>query len=246
MLIRSILDVIFPRFCVMCGKQRLTVEEEIICLHCNASLPRTFNWQNPTDNTLAMRFWGRVPVEKATAYFHYQAHSDTANLIYSMKYNGRSDVAKELGAMMGRELKDFLSDIDLIVPVPLSRSRLHSRGYNQTEEMAKGMLRTTGIPYARNLLLRSTFILSQTKLSHEDRNENVEGAFMLNHGTLRIVTPKGGEKIKAPLVADYLKGKHILIIDDVITTGSTTSECAKQLLSIPNIRISIAGAATAS
>lgn len=244
MLLRSILDVIFPRMCVMCGKERLTADEPLVCLQCNTALPRTFSWLNPTDNAVKQQFIARADIDKVVCYLHYQPQTDSTNIIYAMKYKGKDFVARELGAMMAREMRDFFSDIDFIVPVPLSRDRLHERGYNQSEELARGIMRITGTPYIPNLLIRTSFRCSQTQLSQSERIDNVAGAFMLNHDTLRIVSPKGKTKLRAPLTTDFFHSKHLLLLDDVITTCATTLECSRQLLQIPNISLSIASAAT--
>lgn len=167
-------------------------------------------------------FWGLIPVERAAALFYYAAHSETSNILLALKYYGKHDVGIDMGKLMADELmpSGFFEGIDLLVPLPLERKRQRARGYNQSEMLAKGISITTGIPYSNKAVKRTTFNKSQTKLNKWERMENVSNCFLLSKPEL-------------------LKGKHILLIDDVLTTGSTLLSCAEVLTQAEDIKISI-------
>lgn len=223
----KLLDIIAPRTCAQCGA-RLAPTEEGVCLGCLLELPRTEHWRQPYDNPVAHLFWGRLDIEKAAAYFHYVSGSEAARIIHAMKYYGRYDLGETLGRVAAREFaaEGFFRDIDIIVPVPLARNRRRHRGYNQSEEIARGVAQTTGLPMETKAIKRKKYRKSQTSLSRLERLENVEGIFTLAS-------------------AERLEGKHVLIIDDVVTTGATIIACASQLAAIPGIKISVMALATA-
>lgn len=217
-----LLDFISPRPCAVCGA-RLAVTEEEVCSVCNLHFPRTDFHLHPIDNKLAKLFWGLVPIERAAALFYYEPHSVTSHLVYMLKYFGHIEVGTVMGRMMGRELGEsgFFDDIDIIVPVPLSKKRQRERGYNQSEELAKGIGLTTGIAVETHGVRRTTFRRSQTQLSDWERRENVAGLFCIG---------KRG---------DTLAGKHVLLVDDVVTTGATLVACANALKELEGIRFSV-------
>lgn len=219
--IHHLLDVVAPRFCVVCH-HRLSVSEQVICAACNLHLPRTYFCQHPLDNMLARLFWGIIPVERAAALFYYEAGSQTANILYDLKYHDHPEIGNVMGRMIAREFSEagFFEGIDVIVPVPLSRSRQFWRGYNQSLELARGISNVTGIPVARNAIRRLRFNKTQTHLGHTDRRENVDGVFQLKDATL-------------------IEGRHVLLVDDVITTGATMTSCAQELLKANNVRLSL-------
>jgi len=167
-------------------------------------------------------------VESATSLFLYNKDSQYSKLLYDLKYSGMKDLAKFLGARLGRELKssDFFMDIDVIIPVPLHRRKKRIRGYNQAEWIVKGI--TDVFPREVNLksLQRTSFTSTQTKKSKEERWKNVEGKFAVSH-------------------QDSIKNKHILLVDDVLTTGSTIEACAHVLLAVEGVKISVATLAKA-
>ena len=194
-----------------------------MCCSCMFGLPLTHFANSPYDNIMARMFWGLFPLEKAAALSYYEPNTEFSRVIHAMKYFGRQDVGIHLGELLARTLQenDFFSDIDVIIPVPLSKERLKERGYNQTSLVAKGMANITGIAVAEGILERTEFAVSQTHLNIYERRENVNKAFRLNDGS-------------------RLSGKHLLLIDDVMTTGATLTSCATQLLTIEDVRISIA------
>ena len=216
-----LLDLISPRVCVVCGK-RLAATEDVICNKCNFHLPRTRFSTNPYENEMAKLFWGQIPVERAAALFHYESHAETANIIYQLKYKDHPEIGPFMGRMVATELKrdGFFDGIDGIVPVPLTKERLRQRGYNQSEEIAKGVSEITGLPIINDVVRRTLFKGSQTRRWRWERQENVEFAFKLINGE--------------PLI-----GKHLLIVDDVVTTGATIIACAKELVKAGNVKISI-------
>ena len=219
--ITRILDFISPRLCVVCG-HRLSPTERSLCGVCLFHLPRTDFHQKPLDNPMAQLFWGLAPIEKAAALFYYHPHSETAQLVYRLKYNNRPDIGEDMGRVMACELQatDFFSDIDVLLPVPLASKRLRQRGYNQSEQLAIGISDITHLPIVTKALRRKHFQQSQTTLNRWQRQENVEDTFWLKDGS-------------------QLQDKHVLLIDDICTTGATLISCANTLKDIEGIRISV-------
>ena len=216
-----LLDLISPRLCVVCG-QRLTISEEAICSKCNLHLPRTGFQQDPYENEMAKLFWHQIPIERATSLFYYEAHSETANILYELKYKSHPEIGEVMGRMMAKELQPsgFFDEIDGIIPVPLAKKRLRQRGYNQSLEIARGISEMTGLPIYNKVVRRNAFEGSQTSKGRWERNENVEGVFELKDATA-------------------IQGKHILIVDDVVTTGATVIACAQELCKAGNVKVSV-------
>ena len=218
---RRLLDLIAPRLCVVCG-HRLSVTEEVICSKCNFHLPRTGFHQDAYENEMARLFWAQIPIERATAFFYYEPHAETANIIYELKYKNHPEIGTTIGRMLAKEIQPagFFNEIDEIVPVPLARKRLHQRGYNQSKEIAQGISEITHLPINNNAVRRIVFEGSQTNKGRWERHENVEHVF---------------ELVDAASVCN----KHLLLVDDVVTTGATCIACAKALCQAGNVRISI-------
>ena len=215
------LDFISPRLCVACGR-RLSPTERSLCSVCQLHLPRTAFQFSPQDNPMAQLFWHLAPIERAAAFIYYQPHSEMARMVYRLKYRNSPDVGEDLGRLMATDflLAHYFDDIDLLLPVPLTRKRQHQRGYNQSEMLARGISDVTHLPMAPKALKRQVFRESQTHLSRHERQENVDGIF--------VVTD-----------TEILKGRHVLLIDDICTTGATLTAYAKALASIEGIRISV-------
>lgn len=216
-----LLDFISPRQCVVCGR-RLTPSERSLCTVCVLHIPRTNYHLEAYDNPMNRLFWGLAQVERATAYFHYEPHSELARLVYALKYRQRPDIGEDMGRLMACELmpSGFFEDIDVLVPVPLSRKRLRQRGYNQSEMLAQGISDVTRLPLATNVLRREHFRQSQTALGRRERQENVEGVFVQKRAT-------------------SLAGRHVLLVDDICTTGATLLACIKALKDVDNLKISV-------
>lgn len=213
----------FPRLCDGCSKPLLP-EEDVLCLNCNIyNLPRTAYHHLPENETM-LRFSGRFPFEKATSFAYFTAEGLLQHLLHELKYKDRKDIGLFLGRQLGYDLKQTLwaSTIDMIVPVPLHPRKEESRGYNQSTIIATGIAEVLSIPLApTEALVRTRDTESQTQKSREERIDNMQDAFAIQ-GT------------------DAFQHKHLLLIDDVLTTGATLEACALALLQVPGVRISIA------
>lgn len=216
-----LLDLVAPRRCACCGA-RLSPTEEVLCAPCLLRLPRTHQWLHPLDNQLARLFYGLFPVEKAAAYIFYQPHDSTAYPILQLKYRSKPWIGVALGRCMAREMASsgFFDGVDALVPVPLSFHRQRKRGYNQSERIARGISQVTGLPVATGALKRIRFGRSQTQLTHEERRENVRGLFKL-------------------VDARRVEGLHVLLVDDIVTTGSTMWAAAEPLMQVRGITVSV-------
>lgn len=223
-----ILDLLTPSTCHVCGS-RLPAGADVLCPVCDARLPRTGYWQHPYDNTMARMFYGRIPIERAAALFFHQPHSLTARVIYDMKYCNRPLTAVAMGRQLARECSvgGFFDGIDVIIPVPLTRRRQHGRGYNQSERLAQGISEVTGLPVVADAVRRTRFNGSQTSLDRRSRAANVEGAFSLRR-------------------ADAVSGRHVLVVDDVVTSGATAIACAEAACAAGDVRISVLSLAVAT
>ena len=217
----KLFNLVSPRQCVMCGC-RLAAGENVICTACNFDLPRTGYSANPYDNEMARLFWWRIHIERAAALFFYRAHSDSSKIIYSLKYLGHPEVGEQMGRMVAEEFMPdgFFNGIDAILPIPLARKRQLSRGYNQSMEIARGVSEITHLPIIKNAVKRKSFSASQTNLNRWQRNDNVKDVFILKNNK-------------------PLEGKHILIIDDVVTTGATIISCATELAKASGVKFSV-------
>ncbi len=215
------LNLISPQACPVCGG-RMTVGEALVCGKCNLQLPRTGYSGNAYRNEMAKLFWLQIPIERAAAWFFYEAHSPVSRLLYRLKYANHPETGEEMGRMMAQEMQadGFFDGIDAIIPVPLTRKRQRERGYNQSMEIARGVSGITGIPILKQVLVRTSFAESQTRKDRRGRHDNVESAFRLNKNIA-------------------LQGKHLLIIDDVVTTGATITACGKQLMKAGEVKISV-------
>ncbi|MBR1548644.1 MAG: ComF family protein [Prevotella sp.] len=216
-----ILDFISPRHCVVCSR-RLAAAEGSVCSVCMLHMPRTTYQFTPTDNPMAQLFWHLVPVERAAALVFYEPHSEMARIVYALKYGDRPDIGEDMGRLMAEEMQlaRYLEGIDLLLPVPLSPRRKRQRGYNQCELLARGISSKTSLPIASKAIGRRHFLKSQTRLSRQERQANVSNMFVLRD-------------------AAQLRGKHVLLVDDVCTTGATLTACAEVLRSVEGIRISV-------
>lgn len=195
--------------------------EEVLCVRCQADLPRvrTVSFE---ENDIARIFWGLVPIEKGISFFHYTPHSPYSRILFELKYHNHPEVGKTMGRMMAEELKatNFFDGIDLIVPIPLSRKKKRQRGYNQSDWIAWGISEAIGIPTDTTSVVRTKSNPSQTTLDHRQRRENVRDIFAVRH-------------------PGNLEGRHILLVDDVITTGATMLSCAETIARACRVRFSV-------
>jgi ComF family protein len=220
------ISLLFPRLCYACGNHLLR-NEKLICTECYILIPRT-NFHEDTDNPVAQLFWGRCLIEKAAAFSYYNKGSRIRNLIHNLKYRGIQEIGYELGRIYGLTLKNsgFTGDIDIIIPVPLHPSKKRVRGFNQSELISSGISDASRLPVDISSLVRVSVSATQTKRSRYDRWTNVEGIF-------RVLDPQA------------IAGKHILLVDDVITTGSTVESCTNELRGIEGVRVSVVSLAYA-
>lgn len=216
--IDDLLDIIFPRHCTVCGTI-LSRTEADICINCNADLPRIEPFRRKEIEKL---FWGIVPVERATSYIYYRKGSPYNNLLHKIKYKNSPETAVRLAAMAAEEFKEegFFEGIDLIIPLPLSKKKKRKRGYNQCDYIARGLSQVSGIPVATKCVVRTKSNETQTHKNREERWKNVEGIFA----------------VTAP---EELQGRHILLVDDILTTGATIVACAKSIAAVADTKISI-------
>jgi ComF family protein len=220
------ISLLFPRLCYACGNY-LMRNENLICTECYVIIPRT-NYHKDLNNPVAQLFWGRCMIEKAAAFSYYNKGSRIRKLIHNLKYRGIKEIGYELGKIYGIALKSsgFTDDIDLIIPVPLHPSKKKARGFNQSESISMGISDAASIPMDLRSLARISVSATQTKKSRYDRWTNVEGIF-------KVVDPES--------IAD----KHVLLVDDVITTGSTIEACTNELLKVDGVKVSVVALAFA-
>lgn len=223
-LLTDVFDIVFPRYCPMCGR-RMLHDEEAVCITCLLHLPRTdYYTGHNEENIITKLLSGQLDIVRGTAYLYYLADSEVGRIVHAFKYYGQEDVAYMIGRVMATDLmeKDFFEGIDILIPIPLSQKRRRWRGYNQCEALCSGISEVTGIPIVRNAVKRKTFRKSQTKLGRIMRMQNVEQDFILRNAAHK-----------------HLNGKHVLLVDDVITTGATIKACGRALEGIEDIKISI-------
>jgi ComF family protein len=220
------LSLLFPRLCYACGDHLLR-NETLICTECYVVIPRT-NYHLDNENQLAQLFWGRCLIEKSGAFSFYNKGSRIRNLIHNLKYRGVKEIGCELGRIYGLTLKSsgFTDDIDLIIPVPLHPSKQRIRGFNQSDLISSGISEVTGLPVVTGSLSRIKGSATQTRRSRYDRWTNVDGIF-------------------AVVDADMIRGRHVLLVDDVITTGSTIEACTNELLKVDGVKVSVVALAFA-
>lgn len=219
-IVSGLSGLLFPEVCEVCRRE-LVAGEDIMCLHCNHALPRTM-FHKSDFNRLHQRLVGDAAVERAASWFYYQRHSGYADMIHTAKYRGMYRVIGRLGRMYARELlaDGFFEGIDVIEPVPMRGIKKMWRGYNQSEVLARGLSDESGVAVGDHLVMTRRHD-SQTRRGAYARFLNVKDAFGVRHG-------------------EELAGKHVLVVDDVVTTGATLLACCGALrASVPDVRISV-------
>ena len=216
--ISDFFDIILPRHCVVCGEV-LSAQERDICLNCLYRLPKV---EPARIEEIEKSFWGKIEIQRAASYMYYRKSSAYSNLLHHMKYRNHPEVGERIAYIAANELKEcsFFDGIDAIIPLPLSKKKKKERGYNQCDYIADGISRATGIEVIKNAVTRVKANESQTHKSREERWQNVEGIFALS-------TPQA------------IEGKHILLVDDILTTGATLCSCASSIQLACNCRVSI-------
>jgi ComF family protein len=220
-LINDFAELFFPEICLSC-ENRLISQEKYMCISCWHDLPLTRFHLNPENNKVAQLFWGRLKTEYAAAWFSYKKGSHYQQLIHNIKYKGLKELGFEAGSRYGFELAESpeFNSADIVIPVPLHIKKQKKRGFNQSEWIANGIASGLKKPVIPDNLYRQIHTNTQTRKNRFERWQNVEGIF----------------DVRNP--AEF-EGKHLLLVDDVITTGSTLEACANPLLKIPDVRVSI-------
>ncbi len=217
--IEAVTGLFYPRICPAC-KDLLNINERVLCVKCISEFPYT-NYHLDAENDMAKLFWGRVMIENAASFFYFRKGSPYQHIIHEIKYNNHKNLGKDMGKWFGCELKDTpFSYADIIIPVPLHYKKLKKRGYNQSEIIANGLSEAMNIPVETNALMRTVNTDTQTRKSKYERWTNVDGIF-------KVISPQ------------KIKGKHVLLVDDVVTTGSTLEACASAVLAIENTKVSV-------
>lgn len=219
-------QLLYPNLCPACGNH--LIKNQKLCFDCEANLPLT-DFHLHKENEVTEKFYGRISIENGGALLRFTKSGRVQELIHELKYYGNSEIGIHLGRMYGEILKknNAFKTIDLIIPVPLHPKKEKQRGYNQSDMIAQGLSDTMNIPWQRNILIRTEYTISQTKKSNINRFENVKNAFTVSQPKL-------------------IQNKHILLVDDVLTTGATLEVCALSLLEVEGCRVSLAVLAIAS
>ncbi|HKO82464.1 MAG TPA: phosphoribosyltransferase family protein [Chitinophagaceae bacterium] len=215
----SILHVLFPHVCCGCGNDIIN-KESVLCMRCVEAMPET-NFEIHANNPVEKKFWGRLTCKQATAQYYFTRESMIQRLMHQFKYKGNRELGIQLGKMMGERLKNSTRfAIDALIPLPLFPAKEKKRGYNQATVLCEGMAETLQVPVWKDVVIRSQHTDTQTKKGRIERWQNMEGKF-------ELVNP------------DIINNKHIMLVDDVITTGATLEACGTELLKGKNITLSI-------
>lgn len=203
-------------------------KENFLCLNCINDLPHT-NFAMHANNPVEKIFWGRIAVTSAMSEFYFHKDSIVQNLIHEFKYRGNKKIGLYLGKLMGRSMlmSNRFLNVDFLIPLPLFIEKEFKRGFNQSAILCAGINEIMNIPIVTKNVIRTKFTETQTKKGRTERWENVEKSFS-------VIDP------------NIFKGKHILLVDDVITTGATIEACGREILKIEDVRLSVASLAVAT
>ena len=222
----SFLHLLFPHVCTGCGNDILN-EETVLCMRCIDALPET-NFEMHANNPVEKTFWGRLPLIGATAQFDFTKESLMQHLMHQFKYKANRELGLQLGRIMGEQIrKSGRFSADALIPVPLFPVKEKRRGYNQATVLCEGMAESMGIPVLNKAITRPQHTETQTKKGRIERWKNMEGKFILTS-------------------PDALRNKHLLLVDDVVTTGATFEACGNELLKAENVKLSLASLCVAS
>lgn len=218
--------LIFPELCQACGGN-LVSNEDVICINCVYDLPYT-NFHQQPDNVVARQLWGRIDLQNVYTLLYFVKGGKVQNMMHQFKYKNMPRIGNRLGEVAGKQLAgaERFQDIDFIIPVPLHPRKLKIRGYNQSAQFAEGLAENMNATVDIGNLIRLKHTDTQTKKSRFSRYENMKDVF-------GVIDPK------------KLEGKHVLLVDDIITTGATLEACGLQLLKIPGLKLSLAAIAYA-
>jgi len=223
-LISQFIALLYPRLCEACGAS-LHRHEQVLCLDCLYHLPHTGYWDEAGNNIEKM-FWGKIRLEHVCALFFFNKGSRYRHLLHKLKYKGRVNIGIELGRRLGRELRSaaLYQTVDTVIPVPLHPKKQRQRGYNQSEQIAIGIAEATGWKLDTQTVVRRQFTATQTRKARLERWQNVAEVFAVRH-------------------PGAVQDKHVLLVDDVITTGATIEACAQHLIKVDGCRVSVAALA---
>jgi ComF family protein len=218
---RSLTNLLFPKLCTGCGND-LFGGEEVLCLPCIDRLPLT-NFHLHSNNPVERIFWGRLPLVSACSYLYFTKDSLIQHLLHAFKYRGVKEIGLFFGRCMGRSFlqSNRFNHIDALIPLPLHPKKERKRGYNQATVLCEGIAEILKVPVLNNTILRPHATQTQTHKNRMHRWENIEGKFSLSDPA-------------------SVSNKHILLIDDVVTTGATLESCGQELLTTDGLRLSIA------
>lgn len=213
--------VLYPTMCMICNEDHTIGEESKLCFGCLANMPWTNHFKTKK-NAAAPKLWGRLPCLDVASMINFYSHTNIKAMIHRLKYEGRKDIGYYLGRMAGLKAKEspFFKDIDLIVPIPLHETKRIKRGYNQAAYFGEGVSDVLEIPMHEGIVIKTKHTVSQTKLSRVQRVQNVFKSFELTNRS-------------------DIEGKHVLIVDDVLTTGATIEACGNRLLEARGVKISV-------
>ncbi|MEL6539728.1 MAG: phosphoribosyltransferase family protein [Bacteroidota bacterium] len=226
-MLKDLLNLFFPNYCLACQQTPLVQGEELICTPCAYELPQTDCYAT-LDNLIAQKLYGHLPVSYACSLYKLRKGSGVERLLYALKYGNKPQVGSFLGKKHGTVLAQmpWCQKFDLIVPIPLHSTRIRQRGYNQSSLFAQGLSEVLGVPWEDTYLRRIKKTTTQTKKSRFERLQNVADAFCIT-------------------VPQAISDRHILLVDDVITTGATLSSCGKVLMTANAKSLSVATIAVA-
>lgn len=220
-MIKNLLNLFFPKICSACNSQ-LSDNEIQICTNCRYELPLT-NFHDDPENMVHKRLYGRVQLEQATALLHFSKKGIVQGLMHNLKYRGQESIGQFLGEWLGEELKhvEAYKAVDVVIPVPLHKAKLKSRGYNQVDKFGIALANALEADYNASVLVKTTNTKTQVFKDRIKRQEHQSSNFK---------------------IVDYsiLEHKHLLLVDDIVTTGATVEDCANQLQRIKGITLSLA------
>lgn len=219
--LQPILQVLFPSTCACCGEVLVSGERQV-CMHCLMDMAET-GYSALRDNAAERFLTGRFPLETATAVYHFRPENRVRDMVHAMKFHGNADLCRLMGRQMGLDLlrSGRYDDVDLLVPVPLHWRRRLKRGYNQSELLCRGIADVMGRPVNTTAVVRHRYTRQQSLQRGHTRAANVEGAF----------------RVRRP---SEIEGRHLLLVDDVLTTGATVTACADAIAAVPGVKISVA------
>lgn len=222
----SFLHLLFPHVCTGCGSDLLN-EETVLCMRCIDAMPET-NFESHPNNPVEKIFWGRLTLSGATAQFYFTKESLMQHLLHQFKYKGNKELGMQLGQMMGEQIQQSgRFEVDGLIPLPLFAAKEKRRGYNQAAVLCEGMAKKMHIPVLDKVIIRPQHTETQTRKGRIERWKNIEGKFILSN-------------------PEAIRNKHLLLVDDVVTTGATFEACGYELLKAENVKLSLAGLCVAS